>query len=42
VVVAKPVEQYLGGESFSLKEGETEVPLYLAYFLIARRMAVLP
>ena len=41
VVVSEPVEQYLGGETFSLKEGETELPLYLAYFLVARRMAVL-
>lgn len=42
VVVTKPTEQYLGGENFTLKEGENEVPLYLAYFLIARRMATLP
>jgi DNA primase small subunit len=35
-------DQSLGGENFHLKEGETEVPLFLAYFLIARRLAVLP
>jgi len=42
VNVTRSVEQSLGGESFSLKEGETEVPLYMAYFLMARRMALLP
>ncbi|MGA1848035.1 MAG: hypothetical protein ACMUHB_01720, partial [Thermoplasmatota archaeon] len=42
VRVVEGAEQSLGGERFSLKEGETEVPLYLAYFLIARRMALLP
>ena len=42
VNVTKDVDQYLGGENFTLKEGETEVPLFMAYFLIARRLAVLP
>jgi DNA primase small subunit len=42
VNVSATVQQYLGGENFSLGPGETEVPLYLAYFLVARRMATLP
>jgi DNA primase small subunit len=42
VNVSAPVRQYLGGEEFSLGPGETEVPLFLGYFLVARRLATLP
>lgn len=42
VNVTRDVDQYLGEENFHLKEGKTEVPLYMAYFMIARKMAVLP
>jgi DNA primase small subunit len=42
VRIENETDQYLGGENFQLKEGATEVPLYAAYFLVARRLAVLP
>ncbi|MGA1794122.1 MAG: DNA primase catalytic subunit PriS [Thermoplasmatota archaeon] len=40
--VNERVEQELGGQKFVLEKGENEVPLFLAYFLVARRQAVLP
>ncbi|MEA3559221.1 MAG: DNA primase catalytic subunit PriS [Candidatus Thermoplasmatota archaeon] len=42
VNVVRPVEQYLGSEDHSLQPGEHTVPTYLAYFLVARRLALLP
>ncbi|MFO8051905.1 MAG: DNA primase catalytic subunit PriS [Thermoplasmatota archaeon] len=40
--VTKPVHQYLGSSDHVLEPGEHTVPKYLAYFLVARRMACLP
>ena len=39
VKVNKPVNIKMNDEQFNLKEGEQETPLYLATFLIGRRMA---
>ncbi|MBN1389752.1 MAG: DNA primase catalytic subunit PriS [Candidatus Thermoplasmatota archaeon] len=39
--IVKGSTHKMGGENFILNEGEIDVPLYLAYFLIARRQASL-
>jgi DNA primase small subunit len=39
IKVKKPMKVKLGGEQFSLKEGETEVPEFAAVFLMARGAA---
>ena len=42
VRIPSPLEIGMNGRSFSLQEGVRELPMYLAYFLIARKMASLP
>ncbi|PKK85999.1 MAG: DNA primase catalytic subunit PriS [Thermoplasmata archaeon HGW-Thermoplasmata-1] len=39
VEVTKPMRVTIGGEEFNLKEGETEVPEFMAVFLVGRRAA---
>jgi hypothetical protein len=39
--VTKPVTITMKGETFQLTEGDQEVPLYLAVFLIGRKEATL-
>jgi DNA primase small subunit len=41
VVVEKAAKVTLKGQEFSLKEGENEVPEYVAVFLICRRLATI-
>lgn len=41
IVCEKPVQVHLKGEDYSLKQGENEVPEFLAVYLICRRLATM-